>query len=128
MYILISYILQCMYSPLSLIIMYTILMGVLGGIFAWMHRKEAIIDRTRHCLPCGKLFPETWTHCDVCHKCTPPHSVHVRLFRRCFDRDLYLVYTTIQNTTLFIFCIYNLVTFRFPKVAIDAILIFVSLL
>ncbi len=128
MYILVSYILQCMYSPLSLVIMYTILMCILGGVFAWMYRKVPLLDRTRHCLPCGKLYPENFAHCDKCHTCVPPHSVHVRLFRRCFDRDLYLVYSTIQNTTLFIFCIYNLVTFRFPKVAIDVILIAVSFL
>ena len=128
MFVIVSYIIQCLYSPLQLVCLYSAMVIILLILFKWMYNKPPLEQRTKHCLPCDLLFPEHYKHCYTCHTCVPFGYKHVRLFRRCFDVDTYLIWCTIRNTLLFVFCIYNISMHMYSKIFMDVILILLSYL
>ena len=128
MYILISYILQCLYSPVNLILLYTGVLIITTIFFKLMFINKVLENRTIYCLACDKLFPPDFVHCYKCHKCVEKNKKHVKIFRACVDEKLYHIWSSIRNTLLFLFCLYNIFYKFYTKLLLDIILIVISYL
>ena len=128
MYVFISYLIQCLYSPMLLVSLYSVIMCILIILFHMLMKKPQLLNREHHCLPCDKLYPVGFKHCYKCHTCFPTTYRHVRMFRSCLDDKTYFIWNTNRNTLLFVFSLYNLLHGIYTKVFIDVLLIGISLL
>ena len=128
MYIVISYVIQCLYSPTVLVGLYSSIMFIILILFKMLLNNPVLINRTEHCLACSKLYPENYFHCYKCHTCYPIGYDHVRMFRTCMDNRLYFIWNSVRNTLLFVFCVYNILYGFYTKVFVDLLLVGISLI